>query len=399
MIYIPIPIGELPINETYGFDLYLTYNKKYVLFRSRQLPVDENVLLQLRENGVEKIYIEKGDYPKFLRLTARVAGYSGDNSQIRYLQDKFVFIDIHTLRVGSSPNFTVFVVESGLPTPIISPDLPGVPTTVNEQHLLEYTSAYIFQGDLDNYSAYLQNSWAEEATYQPMNVAGGILMRENAKMAAHGLFRSQDPKEALPMANKAIDQMLDSMFDNSSTFYALLKVSDQDFNTYIHSVNVAVLSMGLGIRLKLSQFQLQLLGLGSMLHDIGKTRVDPDLLLKKSKISPSEYESLREHVILGVEWCKEVPEIPSDVLPIIAQHHEQMDGTGYPDKLKVGQIDPLAQIVNIMEIYDSLTNRQPFRDAFSPFQSLGKMREMGKAINQEFLTQFILMLGEQHRPT
>ncbi|NGZ27922.1 MAG: HD domain-containing protein, partial [Magnetococcales bacterium] len=376
-----------------------TYNKKYVLFRSRQLPVDENVLLQLRENGVEKIYIEKGDYPKFLRLTARVAGYSGDNSQIRYLQEKFVFIDIHTLRKGSTPDFTVFTVESGLPTPIIAPDLPGVPTSVTEQHLLEFTSAYIFQVDLEKYYDYLQNSWAEEATYQPMNVAGGILMRENAKMAAHGLFHCPEPKEALPVANKAIDQILESMFDNGGTYYALLKISDQDFNTYIHSVNVAVLSMGLGIRLKLSQFQLQLLGLGGMLHDIGKTRIDPDLLLKKTKISPSEYESLREHVTLGVEWCREVPGLPPDVLPIVAQHHEQMDGTGYPDKLKIGQIDPLAQIVNIMEIYDSLTNRQPFRDAFSPFQSLGKMREMGKAINQEFLTQFILMLGEQHRPT
>lgn len=397
MIYIPIPIGELPLNETYGFDLYLTYNKKYVLFRGRNLPVDESVLLQLKENGISHIHVEKGDYPKFLKIAFKHAGYGGENNNVRYLQEKFTFIDPFTLKVGTSPDFLVFAIESGLPKPILAPDIPGLPAAIGEDFHHENTGNYIAKVDLENYAHYLQSAWGEDAEYAPMNVAGGVLLRENAKLVAHGLFHSEQPKEALGKAAQSVTHVLDRMLDNPASYYALLKVSDQDFNTYIHSVNVSVLSMGLGIKLKFSQRQVQYLGLGGLLHDIGKTRLDLDLLLKKTRVSPSEYETLREHVTHGVSWCQEAGNIPDEVTRIVAQHHERLDGEGYPDKLKDKQIDPLAQVVAIMEVYDSLTNRQPFRDAFSPFQSLEKMREMGKAINQEFLTQFILLLGEQRR--
>lgn len=395
--FIPIPISELPLNVALGFDLYLTYNKKFVLFRGKNLPVDEGVLNQLRDNGIERIFVQKRDYSKYLQILYRAEGFKGDNNNLRYLQERFIPIDSRTLKVGSNPPFMVFNVEEDLPNPIIAPDIPGLIATVPADFSSSNERFYLFKKDLNSYSQYLTEVWADSAAFSPMNLAGGFLVREGAKMAAHGLFHNPNLKEAMKRANESVHGVLDRMMDNPETYYTLLKVSDQDFNTYIHSVNVAVLAMGIGAEMKLSEREIHHLGMGGLLHDVGKRFIDRDLLVKKGQVSSHEYEQLMEHVQLGKKFCEEQENMPQSVINIVAQHHERLDGSGYPDGLSADHLDPLGQILALMEIYDALTNRQPFRDAFTPFQALEKMRKIGRAINQEFLNVFIRLLGNQRK--
>lgn len=395
--YIPVPITELPINQTYDFDLYLTYNKKFILFRGKNLPLDDTILQQLRDNGVTQIYVEKGDYPKYLKLLYQSEGYKGDNNFARYLQEKFILIDGLTLKVGSKPPFTVFYLEKDAPAPLIAPDFPGMSPLVMLEHQTDFPSLYIFKTDLSSYHQYLNDCWSGTASFSPLNYEGGLLVRENAKMAAYGLYHSPNLIEAMSQANETVSNVLGKMSDNRESYYTLLKVSEQDFNTYIHSVNLSVLAMGLGMEMKMSDKEIHYLGLGGMLHDIGKRRMDKDLLLKKNKISPAEYEKLQDHVALGVDYCRSHPEIPDAVVRIVAQHHERLDGQGYPQGLEEKDLDPLGQIVAIMEIYDALTNRQPFREAFTPFKALEKLRQSKRAINQTILSDFIRLLGTQRK--
>lgn len=396
-IYIPIPTSELPIHDAYPFDLYLTYNKKFILFRGRSLPMNEGVLNQLRDNGVDTIFIQKGDYQKYLKLLYEAEGFKGDNNIGRYLQERFIPVEGSSFKVGSTPGFMIFTVEEAVPTPLVAPDVPGLRNSVFPELPTQYPRLYIFQKDLPAYSEYLNRVWSESASFSPMNAAGGILVRENAKLAAHGLFHRPNLNEAMHATTEAVSNVLDRMLDNPETYYTLLKVSDQDFNTYIHSVNVAVLSMGMGMEMRLSEDEMHWLGLGSMLHDIGKRDLDPDLLVKKGDVTPSEYEVMREHVILGIQFCEKFPGIPPEVSRIVAEHHERLDGSGYPNGLHGEDLGELGQIVALFEIYDALTNRQPYRNAFTPFEALEKMRKFGKAINQELLTIFIKLLGTQKR--
>jgi len=151
-------------------------------------------------------------------------------------------------------------------------------------------------------------------------------------------------------------------------------IESRDPNTGDHCERLVSLGREFGEFLNLSRAEIRDLIWGSYLHDIGKVGIPDHVLLKTEKLTPEEWEIMRQHVLIGERICQPLRTMRG-VVPIIRHHHERWDGSGYPDGLSGHSIPFLAQVFQMIDIYDALTSERPYKVALSPEASLGVMRE------------------------
>lgn len=166
------------------------------------------------------------------------------------------------------------------------------------------------------------------------------------------------------------EELLDNILKNKDMLVSLIDIKSMDNYTYQHSVNVAILSLIIGISLKLSKPNLITLCSGALLHDMGKVFIPKTILNKPSSLTKKEYEIIKKHPRLGYEYLKTNSEIKTSILLISLQHHERVDGTGYPYGLTGDKIHYLSKIVSIADVYDALTSDRTYRKALSASDAL-----------------------------
>ncbi|WNN91239.1 response regulator [Gloeocapsopsis dulcis] len=151
-------------------------------------------------------------------------------------------------------------------------------------------------------------------------------------------------------------------------------IESRDPNTGNHCQRLVELSKAFGGYLQLSRTQMRHLQWGSYLHDIGKVGIPDAVLLKPGKLTPEEWEIMRQHVLIGEKICLPLRTMHG-VIPIIRYHHERWDGSGYPDALVGDAIPYLVQVFQMIDIYDALTSERPYKRALSSAEALQVMEE------------------------
>jgi putative two-component system response regulator len=164
------------------------------------------------------------------------------------------------------------------------------------------------------------------------------------------------------LRNKAA---IDSLEEAEAILFALAQTIEQrDRYTGGHCQRLASYGLTMGLALGLSRPELVALHRGAFLHDIGKISIPDAILFKECELDGDEWSIMREHPVRGVEICRPMKSL-SSVLPVIRNHHERWDGSGYPDGLKGEQIPLLARILQVTDIYDALTTARPYKPARS----------------------------------
>lgn len=167
--------------------------------------------------------------------------------------------------------------------------------------------------------------------------------------------------------------LIDSLEEAESILFALARaIEDRDKNTGSHCERLASYSVMLGGALGLTPLELTALYRGGFLHDIGKISVPDAILFKAGKLTPAEWEIMRKHTVQGEAICRHMKSL-APVLPIIRNHHEKWDGSGYPDGLKGEEIPLLARILQVVDIYDALTTARSYKPALPKEEALGLM--------------------------
>jgi putative two-component system response regulator len=157
-------------------------------------------------------------------------------------------------------------------------------------------------------------------------------------------------------------------------FSLALSIEAKDPYTKGHCDRLAKYSVGIADRLGLPQEQRVALRRAGVVHDIGKTAVPEQILVKRGPLTDSEWTVMRQHPVVGERICAPLRSFRL-VLPIIRHHHEKLDGSGYPDGLKGDQIPVTARILQVTDIYDALTTDRPYRAALPQDVALEIMRE------------------------
>jgi len=161
-----------------------------------------------------------------------------------------------------------------------------------------------------------------------------------------------------------------------------------------HSERVAVLSLHIARQMGRSESQLDVLHRGALLHDTGKIAIGIDMLDYPGRLDDDQYQQVMTHPSIGVRILQPVTAF-ADILPIVEQHHERFDGTGYPKKLAGEEIDVDARIVAVADTYDAMTSDRPYRKGFDHEKAINLiLEESGLQFDPEVLKAFMVAIGE-----
>jgi HD-GYP domain-containing protein (c-di-GMP phosphodiesterase class II) len=174
-----------------------------------------------------------------------------------------------------------------------------------------------------------------------------------------------------------VDIILDELLANTNSLAQTVDIRTSKDYLYAHSVNVCILSLMTGISLNYNTLQLKELGIGALLHDIGYIFIPSQLLSKPQKLTKAEYRKVKGHSRRGFEILKQYPDIPPLSAQVAYQHHERIDGSGYPQRLKGSDIHEYARIVAIADVYDALLADRVYRPSFQPCAA---MREIIRGV-------------------
>ncbi len=229
-------------------------------------------------------------------------------------------------------------------------------TLLNDpKSLLALAPQLPFQQEIDN---------AKEIRHKALSLAGDVM---------------QDVKMGRSFDSKAVDSIAsditDSLVNNQNALQSLMQIRMKDQYLLEHSMNVAVLMGVLARSMKIGGSELHELVFGAFVHDIGKIRIPEEILYKPGRLEPEEWAEMKRHVNYGMETLETIEGIPDKAKAICAQHHERLDGTGYPFQLKGPQISLYGCMAAVVDVYDAITADRVYHKGMEPTVALKKMLE------------------------
>ena len=200
--------------------------------------------------------------------------------------------------------------------------------------------------------------------------------------------------ESIKEAKKGIFAVVDAILADDKTNKELLMLSSHDYNTYIHSVNVGLLAISLSKTLfkKSDAHDMHEVGAGFFLHDIGKVKVDINIIKKPAVLTDEEMMEIRRHPQYGYEILTDTHQLSDECKKIVMQHHERNNGSGYPAGLKGEEIHLYGRICSLADVYDALSSRRPYKQPLRPYEALNVMKEeMLEHFHQDLFKKFVLL--------
>ncbi len=202
------------------------------------------------------------------------------------------------------------------------------------------------------------------------------------------------PKAAVEEADEMVAEMVGNLMVDQETTVHLVNMKGKSEGTYYHAINVSILALMLGKQLGLDQAQLQQLGLGALFHDLGHNETPEKILRKSEPLSKAEEHVYRLHPQHGARSAVKIGTLPPESIEVILQHHEMLDGSGYPKGLKGDQISELAKIVAIVNAYDNLCNNLDPKKSCTPYEAMSLLYSKERQrYDEEKLTTFITKMG------
>jgi HD-GYP domain-containing protein (c-di-GMP phosphodiesterase class II) len=202
-------------------------------------------------------------------------------------------------------------------------------------------------------------------------------IKESAFVHIKDLFTKQDISVVVTEAKTVVEDMVSLVSSDVAAVATLMRLSSHDYYTYNHCVDVAVYSIAMARRFFGENKELLFAaGMGGLLHDIGKKNVDLTIINKPGKLTPQEWDEVKRHPSYGKELVDPMTNVTTESKLVVHEHHENYDGTGYPQGLKGDQISTLSRIVTIADVFDALTTVRSYHKAIPAQEALDKMFTM-----------------------
>lgn len=196
------------------------------------------------------------------------------------------------------------------------------------------------------------------------------------------------------MARELVTDMVGNIIHSPSASVWLTYLKNRDEYTAIHCVNVCILALTFARHLKLTRDEMMIIGMGALLHDLGKMKVPDHILNKPGKLTHEEFDVIKLHPMHGYEMLRDKDDLDDPTLNIVLHHHERMNGQGYPNGLEDQDIPRLTKMVSIVDVYDAITSDRCYHVGVSPYDALNAMYSWIEGnFEKEMIEDFIKCLG------
>ncbi len=391
----PVFTDKLLIGSSLYFEIFIKDATGIKYLFAPGLPYDAIAQEFFEERGISKIYVKEEDIPALEEIISirKAKPDLFDREDIlsfkKYSFYKTIYhpIDRAVLIPHSDINFSVFLMND-FNYASLAEITPEQPVTLDEKILSGNGYLMIKKSDMPFYCNYLISISDTAAA----NRLKPLIIKENAIIALDDLLSDPENTEKMKTAISAVEHIIDCLLEYPDSLYALLSVNKGDFYTHLHSVNVAILCIAAGIELGMSREALQQLAIGAMLHDIGHSSMNEELVNKQGKLSDTEYTLFKTHVAEGINILRKHKGLTKESLELVLHHHEKMSGKGYPFMLSGNKISFFGRIASIANVYDILTTNRPYRKALTSFQALSTLAKEADNYDPMLLKIFIKIL-------
>lgn len=226
------------------------------------------------------------------------------------------------------------------------------------------------------------------------------LLYDSAMNVAKQAISNAALQGVIPSVADLVGLTLRYLTHSTNAFGALLTVMQHDYSVYTHAVNVGFYAVAVGKNIGISsEDELAVLGMGAFLHDVGKANVPSSVLNKPGALSSDEWAVIRQHPSWGKESLSAAVDISPVVLDIVGQHHERLDGSGYPSGIKADGMHQYAKLVAIVDSFDAMTSERPYRPARSPYNALKILKgEMTGKLDPKLFAGLVRLLRNLGQP-
>jgi len=309
---------------------------------------------------------------------------------------KYIEIPISALQVGSVNKFNVYLKGPDGYILYAAKGLPFEKKMLSGLGNVYIECVYINEEDEALYREYLGENLAKFANDDTLGrEQKSRLMYDSARGVMKGLFENKDLPKAISDVKAAAEAIMDNVLSDDKAFLSLVQASSYDYYTYTHCINVAIYSIGIAKFIGLPQDELKALASGAALHDVGKSKVNQDVLNKQGKLNDDEFNHIKQHASFGFEILTGTTgENDKRVLSAVRHHHEKLDGSGYPDGISGNNISTFAKIVAVADVFDALNTKRCYKDPMSTFETLSFMKsKMSAHLDADVLKCFIMCMS------
>jgi HD-GYP domain-containing protein (c-di-GMP phosphodiesterase class II) len=222
------------------------------------------------------------------------------------------------------------------------------------------------------------------------------IVYEKATETIDAMFKNPESLENVKSAQDIVHSTLEMILNDDSAVESLMKITAHDYYTHTHSLNVSIYTLSLGAFLGITGKDLETLGMAAVLHDLGKSKIDYEIINKNGKLTNEEFDQMKRHPAFGHEIALHLGIDDERVLSGIRHHHEKVRGGGYPDNLQGDQISYFARIIGVCDVFDALSTKRSYKDPMTSFESLLLMKQqMSEHLDMDIVNAFIKMLHKQ----
>jgi len=411
--YISISPKKILVDSIIPFNIHLRQGEEYPLFLRKDEIFTPKLNHQIESQRIESVHVPAEEwsaiktYEQTTRREREVSretlapGFESEEKVAQYNDylNNYMPVNADIFSPGDTTPVNLYIEKDTVVSLILRkngfvPEAPLFSEEENEQNRKNILIA------IDDYAMY--KNFIKEITSQKKSDKSEravkirvAVIKENSKIVTKDLIDDPRSGKTVHEAKGAVSEMIESILENPTSFYGLMGINSHDYYTYVHSINVCTLSIGLAIAMGLKGQELFHLALGSLMHDVGKQRVPAGLINKPGKLSDAEFILMKKHVDFGYELMKGHTDlIPEDFFPMM-QHHEKLNGMGYPKGLEQEEIHTFGRIAGIVDVYDALTTERSYKKAFKPFDAASLLSKHTEEFDQNIFKEFVAMLGRQ----
>lgn len=310
----------------------------------------------------------------------------------------YVPIKLHSLRVDSELNFDLYLIRSSDAEPVLYRHRDLCFTEDVRQRLIDngVDTLLIASDQETSYYQYMEENIRDVLTDESISVEERTrILYGTSSNVLREFFHNPDVQDLVPRTQDLVRASVDFLIQERNAFTSFLEVAAFDYRTYTHSVNVSMYTLTLAQHAGHDNPAFLCdLGIGTFLHDIGKSRISRATLNKKGPLTSDEWTQMKKHPVWGRTILEQHDVDNEIILSVTLSHHEKLDGSGYPDGLKNGQLAEHVRMTTICDIFDALTTRRSYKDAMDTFAALDLMkREMKDQLDADLFKTFVHMMA------